>query len=166
MVGGCSTWWKDKSGLIDSWCYAYQTQASRKCTCEYWILFRYNAIIKPLKPRLSKFKTMGIAALIWSLGEQKFYNQDLARCLFLKSYSIQGALFKNCTWPLHNFSELNFAFLLCEFSSTCLGLTFGVPMLMFFTTKVDNKDPERRWKMYNCQVFLEIDKNDIFSDVI
>ena len=51
---------------------------------------------------------------------------------------------KSCTWPLHNFSELNFAFLLCEFSSTCLGLTFGVPMLMFFTTKVDNKDPERR----------------------
>ena len=77
---------------------------------------------------------------------------------FLKSHSIQRALFKSCTWPLHNFSELNFAFLLCEFSSTCLGLTFGVPMLMFFTTKVDNKDPERRWKMYNCQVFLEIDK--------
>ena len=32
MVGGCSTWWKDKSGLIDSRCYAYQTRASRKCT--------------------------------------------------------------------------------------------------------------------------------------
>ena len=82
----------------------------------------------------------------------------LGKMSFLKSHSIQRALFKSCTWPLHNFSELNFAFLLCEFSSTCLGLTFGVPMLMFFTTKVDNKDPERRWKMYNCQVFLEIDK--------
>ena len=30
---------------------------------------------------------------------------------------------------------------------------------MFFTTRVDNKDPERRWKMlHSCQVFLEIDK--------
>ena len=64
--------------------------------------------------------------------------------VFFKSQSIQGALFKSCTWPLHNFSELNFAFLLCKFSSIFSGLTFGVPMLMFFTTRVDNKDPERR----------------------
>ena len=43
-------------------------------------MIRYNAIIKPLKPRLSKFKTMGIAAIIWSLGENKTHlktNHDL-----------------------------------------------------------------------------------------
>ena len=41
------------------------------------LMFRYNAIIHPLRPRLSRFKTIVIATSIWIVGEYFLFVKKL-----------------------------------------------------------------------------------------